>query len=38
MRSIKNMQTFRAPVAVDGEDEDAFGRDVRQVGRYPKDL
>lgn len=23
---------------MDGEDEDAFGRDVRQVGRHPEEL
>jgi hypothetical protein len=31
-------QTFSASIPVDREDEDAFGRDMRQVGRYPEEL
>src|SRR4051812_23616807 len=32
------LPTFCAPILVDGENEDAFRRDVAEIGRYSEDL
>lgn len=37
-RGKGNRRTLRTPVSVDREYEDAFRRDVRQVGGDPEDL